>query len=85
LALDEARFIEPSKKKFAAFITEWFDGHYQNRIKNTTVVSRRYLIEKHLLQNNSMINKEISKITTADIDAFYNQKLAEGYSTSYVR
>lgn len=85
MALDEALFIEPSKKKFAAFIIEWFDGHYQNRIKNTTVVSRRYLIEKHLLQNNSMLNKEISKITTADIDALYNQKLAEGYSTSYVR
>lgn len=85
LALDENRYIEPSKKTFAVFIDEWFTEHYQNRIRNTTAVSRRYLIEKHLFQNNHLQNKVISQITTEDLDAFYNGKLAMGYSASYVR
>ncbi|MDN4607962.1 site-specific integrase [Sporosarcina highlanderae] len=85
LSLDENRFIEPSKKKFSDFIDEWFNNHYKNRIRNTTAVSRRYLIEKHILQNNSLCNKAISEISTADLDAYYNEKLALGYSGSYVR
>ena len=42
-------------------------------------------MEKHLIQENPFSNKELSKITTEDIDAFYNLKIDEGYSTSYIR
>ena len=84
-ALDEDRYIEPSKKVFSEYVNDWFYVHYQNRIKRATVVNREYILRKHFLQKNIFTNKEISKITTADIDAFYNQKINDGYSTSYIR
>lgn len=48
-------------------------------------MNSRYILEKHLLKNNLFANKEIAKVTTSDIDLFYNQKLQENYSTSYIR
>jgi integrase len=42
-------------------------------------------LERHILQNTLFGNKKISKITASDIDAFYNQKIKEDYSTSYIR
>jgi integrase len=66
-------------------VRDWFYGHYQNRIKETTVSNRAYLLERHILQNTLFGNKKISKITASDIDAFYNQKIKEDYSTSYIR
>ena len=83
--LDENKYIEPSKEIFSEFADDWFYGHYQNRIKKTTVSNRAYLLERHILQNNQFANKKISKITVSDIDAFYNQKIKEEYSTSYIR
>ncbi|MGB5945310.1 tyrosine-type recombinase/integrase [Paenisporosarcina sp.] len=85
LEMDENRFIEPSKEIFKTFMENWFTTHYQNRIKQTTVTSRRYILEKHLLHENPFANKEISKITTEDIDAFYNLKINGDYSSSYIR
>lgn len=83
--IDENLYVEPSKEIFSEFIEKWFYGHYQNRIKAPTVRNRRYILEKHILKNNFFLNKEISKITTVDIDAFYNEKIKGDYSTSYIR
>ncbi|MEK4083798.1 site-specific integrase [Psychrobacillus sp. FSL K6-1415] len=85
LLLDEKRYIVPSKEIFSDYILNWFDNHYRNRIKQTSATNSRYIIEKHLLQENAFANKEIAKVTTSDIDLFYNQKLKENYSTSYIR
>ncbi|WP_225986084.1 Arm DNA-binding domain-containing protein [Psychrobacillus glaciei] len=85
LLLDENRYIELSKETFSDYIKEWFENHYQNRIKQTSASNSRYIIEKHLLLENSFAHKEIAKITTGDIDVFYNLKLKENYSTSYIR
>ncbi|WP_370014643.1 tyrosine-type recombinase/integrase [Peribacillus sp. B2I2] len=63
----------------------WFTSHYQKRIKETTASSRKYLMDKHLIRENPFANKPLSKITTEDIDAFYNLKLDEEYSTSTIR
>ncbi|MCG3056090.1 phage integrase SAM-like domain-containing protein, partial [Escherichia coli] len=42
-------------------------------------------MDKHLIKENPFSNKELAKITTQDIDAFYNLKLEQGYSTSTIR
>lgn len=84
-AMDENRYIEPSKEIFSNFIRDWFYEHYQNRVEETTVLNRKYILEKHILINNHFTNKALSSITTSDIDAFYNQKVKEEYSTSYIR
>lgn len=83
--MDENKYIETSKEIFSEFVWGWFYGHYQNRIKETTVSNRAYLLERHILQNNLFANKKIAKITASDIDAFYNQKVKEDYSTIYIR
>jgi integrase len=85
IEVDENRYIEPSNEIFASYITRWFTDHYQKRIKETTVSARKYMIEKHLINENPFANKELSKITTKDIDALYNLKLDENFSTSYIR
>lgn len=85
LLLDENRYIEQSKEIFSEYIKYWFENHYQIRIKQTSAINSRYILEKHLLQENTFANKEIAKITTADIDLFYNLKLKENYSASYIR
>ena len=82
--LDENRYVEPSKETFSSYLENWFT-HYQKRIKDTTVSSRKYLMDKHLIKENPFSNKELAKITTQDIDAFYNLKLEQGYSTSTIR
>ncbi|WP_342578376.1 Arm DNA-binding domain-containing protein [Psychrobacillus sp. FSL K6-2843] len=85
LSLDENRYIELSKEIFSDYILKWFNDHYSNRIKQTSAMNSRYILEKHLLKKNLFANKEIAKVTTSDIDLFYNQKLQENYSTSYIR
>lgn len=74
-----------SKEGFSEYIISWFEKHYQNRIKLSSVITCKYIIDKHILYENPFANKELSKITTADIDNFYNLKLNSNYSTSYIR
>ncbi|KYD29359.1 site-specific integrase [Parageobacillus toebii] len=83
--IDENRYIEPSSEAFSSFIEKWFYEHYKKRIKETTAISREYLLKKHLIDENPFANKPLSSITTEDIDSFYNLKLDEGYSTNYIR
>lgn len=83
--IDENGYVEPSKEIFSSYLKNWFTSHYQKRIKDTTESNRKYLMDKHLIEENPFANKELSKITTEDIDSFYNLKLDEGYSTSYIR
>ena len=84
-AIDENRFIEPSNKLFSVYVKEWFYDHYQKRITIPTLINRENILNTHLLKNNLFFDKEISKITAVDIDIFYNQKINENYSTSYIR
>ena len=85
LLLDENRYIVLSKEIFSEYIINWFENHYRNRIKQTSATNSQYIIEKHILAENPFATKEIAKITTTDIDLFYNLKLKENYSTSYIR
>ena len=79
LLLDENRYIV-RKEIFSEYIVNWFENHYQNRIKQTSATNNQYIIEKYILAENPFALKEIAKITTADIDLFYNLKLKENYS-----
>ncbi|WP_221880302.1 hypothetical protein [Cytobacillus firmus] len=42
-------------------------------------------MEKHLIKENPFSNKPLSEIKTEDIDALYNLKISEEYSSSYIR
>lgn len=83
--IDKGTYLEPCKIPFKEFAEKWFLNCYAKRIKITTFISRKYLLEKHLIEENPFSNKALSKITVEDIDSFYNLKLDEGYSTSYIR
>ena len=80
LLLDENRYIILSKEIFSEYIFNWFENHYKNRIKQTSATTSQYIIEKHIIAENPFA----TKITPADIDFFYNLKLKENYSTSYI-
>lgn len=83
--IDAQGYIEPSKEIFTSFIESWFTSHFEKRIKETTESNAQSLINKHLIRENPFANKPLSKITTEDIDAFYNLKIDEEYSSSYIR
>lgn len=85
IELEEKTYIEPSNETFSSYIRRWFSDHYQKRIKESTVSTRKYMINKHLVNENPFSKKTLSKITSMDIDAFYNQKIDENFSTSYIR
>ena len=85
MLIDENRFVMLSNEIFSEYIQSWFENHYRSRIKQTSATNSKYLIEKHILRENSFAVKEIAKITTADIDHFYNLKIKDNYSTSYIR
>lgn len=83
--LGNNNYVAPSKEVFASFIEEWFTGQYLKRIGETTAVSIRALINKHLIRENHFAHKSLAEITTEDIDMFYNDKIDEGYNPNYVR
>ncbi len=85
IEIDENRYVEPSKESLADFLEFWFTTHYQKRVKETTVASRRYMMQKHLIDENPFAKKALANTSTFDIDALYNLKIDEGYSTSYIR
>ncbi len=78
-------YVVPSQEVFSSFIENWFTTHLEKRIKETTASNAKSLIDKHLIRENPFGDKPLSKITTEDIDAFYNLKIDEGYSSSYIR
>ena len=49
--LDENRYAEPSNETLADYLNFWFSTHYQKRVKETTVASRRYMMQKICLLN----------------------------------
>ncbi len=67
---------------FSEYVDNWFENHYQNRIKQTSAINSQYIIEKHILVENPFATKDIAKITTADIDLFYSLILKENYCTN---
>ncbi|PZX07415.1 site-specific recombinase XerD [Psychrobacillus insolitus] len=83
--IDVQGYIEPSKEIFSFFIESWFTSHYEKRIKETTASNIQSLINKHLIRENPFADKPLSKITTEEIDAFYNLKIDEEYKSSYIR
>jgi integrase len=85
LEVEEDRYLEPSKEIFSTFFEKWFFKHYANRVSITTYNSKKYVVNKHLIEDNIFNNKVISKITTKDIDDFYDIKLDEGLGPAYIR
>lgn len=82
--INEGKYIVESEETFASFVPYWFK-HYEKRVKASTASTRKYTVDKHLVNDNPFSNKPISKITTEDIDALYNLKLEQGLSASTVK
>ncbi|MEH7307947.1 site-specific integrase [Neobacillus drentensis] len=82
--VDNNGYKEPSKEIFSSYIEHWFT-HYKKRIKETTASSRKYVLDKHLIRENPFAQKPLSKITTEDIDTFYDLKIDEEYSASSIK
>ena len=74
------------KQIFSEFIKEWFVNHYQNKADyaQSTLLTYKSILEKHFLNENSFANKEISEITPFDINFYFNTKLENNYSNSYI-
>lgn len=83
--INDNNYVEPSKETFTEFIESWFTEHYQKRVGDTTASNNKYLMDKHLIKENPFAELPLSKITTEDIDSFYNLKIDQGHKASYIR
>lgn len=83
--INDNNYVEPSKETFTEFIESWFTGHYQKRVGEITSSNKRYMKDKHLIKENPFAELPLSKITTEDIDSFYNLKIEQGHKASYIR
>ncbi|MFK9095458.1 tyrosine-type recombinase/integrase [Bacillus salipaludis] len=85
IEVEEERYLEPSKEIFSTYFEKWFFRHYAKRVSITTYNSKKYVVKKHLIEDNIFNIKPISKITTKDIDDFFDIKLDEGLGPAYIR
>lgn len=74
-----------NEKIFSKFIEEWFINYYQKRVAQSTFITNKIIIEKHILFENPFGYKEISEISASDINSFYCSKLKNKYSAVYIR
>jgi len=61
MEVEEDRYLEPSKEIFSTYFEKWFFQHYAKRVSITTYNSKKYVVKKHLIEDNIFNNKPISK------------------------
>lgn len=66
------------------WILEWLDLYKKNYLKATTYENYLIYMEKHILSS-SIANIDITKLTSKDLQVFYNEKLDSGLSNRTVR
>lgn len=72
----EGTYFKPSAKDFESFINEWFDTVYCKNKAETTIETRRYIIDGHLIPYFKKM--PIKDINTRVIDTFFAELRKNG-------
>lgn len=68
------RAIDPTSTKFVDWLTYWLETYKKNNIKQSTYVSYRGYIERHVAVGFPVM--KLKDLTSRDLQEFYNYKLA---------
>ena len=80
----EEDFIEKNDYNLENWVLFYLETYKRNEVKETTFDSYMGIYRKHIL--NSSIGKiQLKKITSNDLQEYYNEKVAEGYNPKTVR
>lgn len=75
--------IDPTSTKFVDWLTYWLETYKKNNIKQSTYVSYRGYIERHVAVGFPVM--KLKDLTSRDLQEFYNYKLAvENLSTKTI-
>jgi integrase len=82
-SVEKGEYYEPRKKTFKEFARDYFEKTYINRVKPTTFDRSTSLLEKQILPYFKNIQlKDMDQFVIGD---FYQAKLKEGLSASYIQ
>ena len=76
-------FIEPSNTLLCDYLTDWVKAS-KHRVQPTTYGVYEHMLEKHIYPYFKHTGVEMSKLTPATMQKYYNGKLAEGLSPNTV-
>ncbi len=81
--VEKGAHIEPSKTKFKDFAIDYLNKNYKNRVKASTFDRVNSIILKQIIP--WFGNIELKNIDQFTIHDFYNEKIKEGFSSSYIQ
>ena len=82
--LDGGMIVKGGEEVFTPFFTNWMESQYKPRIKEERYENYNYMSNKHIVNNTAFGHKAIQEIKGGDINEFYNTKIEEGLSSSYI-
>lgn len=81
--VDKGSYIEPTKRKFQDFAMEYLEKTYKNKVKASTYDRTYSIIFNQIIP--WFGNIELKNMDQFIIHDFYDSKLKEGFSSSYIQ
>lgn len=81
--VDKGTYIEPNKKKFKDFTLEYLSKVYKNKVKATSFETAENIILTQILPWFGDV--DLNNIDHFLVHEFYDTKIKEGYSSSYIQ
>jgi integrase len=81
--IENGGYKEPSKVSLGDFILEYMENHVKHQIRTSTFSKQMVIVRNHILPDLGYF--PLVKLTPMVIQKFYNDKLKDGYTPSYIR
>lgn len=81
--IENGQYVEISKDSISEFLIQWLENHAKQVLRPSTYDVHKWTIESQIIPAIGMLT--LNKVTALDIQNFYNEKIKEGLSASYVR
>jgi integrase len=81
--VEKGSYIEPVKKKFKEFAINYIETTYRNRVKKSSYETAHNVVVIHIIP--FFGDMDINDIDQFLVHEFYQAKMKEGYSSSYIQ
>jgi integrase len=81
--VEKGHYVEPTKKKFKDFTLDYLEQVYRNRVKKSSYETAQNILITHVVP--WFGNVDLNDIDQFLVHEFYNEKIQEGYSSSYIQ
>lgn len=81
--IDEGSYLEPTKQTLGAWLDEWLETYVTPSVSSYTLESYRGTCNNHIKP--ALGNTKMAKLTTTQVQRFYNKMLKDGLTAGTVR